>query len=105
MMESSCRCAMATLPKSLPFPEVPDARGAEPCSPQPPENGSKLVGIARLASSSPLADAKRGVEYFTLPARSILNKCDSQRVDFPWTINPYRGCEFGCKYFYARYTH
>jgi DNA repair photolyase len=63
------------------------------------------VGIARLASSSPLTDAKRGVEYFALPARSILNKCDSKRVDFPWTINPYRGCEFGCKYCYARYTH
>ena len=22
-----------------------------------------------------------------------------------WTINPYRGCEFACKYCYARYTH
>jgi DNA repair photolyase len=26
-------------------------------------------------------------------------------VPFQWTINPYRGCEFGCKYCYARYTH
>jgi DNA repair photolyase len=40
-----------------------------------------------------------------LPARSILNRCDSERVPFTWTINPYRGCEFGCKYCYARYTH
>ena len=24
---------------------------------------------------------------------------------FAWTLNPYRGCEFGCKYCYARYTH
>jgi DNA repair photolyase len=37
--------------------------------------------------------------------KSILNRCDSKRVPFEWTINPYRGCEFACKYCYARYTH
>jgi DNA repair photolyase len=26
-------------------------------------------------------------------------------MPFAWTLNPYRGCEFGCKYCYARYTH
>ncbi len=66
---------------------------------------SELVGIARLAASSPLSDARRGTEYFVLPVRSILNRCDSERVPFEWTINPYRGCEFGCHYCYARYTH
>lgn len=64
-----------------------------------------LVGIARLAASSPQADRKRGTEYFLLPARSILNRCTSPRVPFEWTVNPYRGCEFGCRYCYARYTH
>jgi len=63
------------------------------------------AGIARLAATSPLSAAKRGTEYFQLPVKSILNRCDSERVPFGWTVNPYRGCEFGCVYCYARYTH
>src|SRR6202030_1415555 len=91
--------------ESLPlFPPVPH-RDAERPVPSPPEPGASRVGIARLAASSPLAGSKRGAEYFLLPARSILNRCDSERVPFTWTVNPYRGCEFGCKYCYARYTH
>ncbi len=70
-----------------------------------PETPAKLVGIARLAASSPRSNAKRGTEYFLLPAKSILNRCNSTRVPFRWTVNPYRGCEFGCGYCYARYTH
>jgi DNA repair photolyase len=70
---------------------------------------AKLVGIARLAANSPPAETRRSSperpEYFVLPVRSILNRCDSERVPFEWTINPYRGCEFACKYCYARYTH
>ena len=68
-----------------------------------------LVGIARLAARSPVAETARKSEerpeYFLLPVKSILNRCDSNRVPFEWTVNPYRGCEFGCKYCYARYTH
>jgi DNA repair photolyase len=45
------------------------------------------------------------VEYFTLPVKSLLNRCTAPRMPFTWTINPYRGCEFACKYCYARYTH
>ena len=65
----------------------------------------ELVGIARLAAESPLLEAKQHVEYFHLPARSFLSRCDNPRLPFSWTINPYRGCEFGCKYCYARYAH
>ncbi len=77
------------------------ARNSRGCNTSP----TQLVGIARLAASSPLTEAKRGTEYFLLPVRSILNRCDSKCVPFSWTINPYRGCEFGCHYCYARYTH
>src|ERR1700758_2222900 len=77
--------------------------------PEFPTSHAPLVGIARLAAEAPAADTKRKSlekpEYFFLPVKSILNKCDSARVPFDWTINPYRGCEFACKYCYARYTH
>ncbi len=66
----------------------------------------KLVGIARLASLGDSIKQGHKIEYFTLPTRSILNRCVSKRgMPFTWTINPYRGCEFACKYCYARYTH
>lgn len=63
-----------------------------------------LVGIARLAAESDLLEAKSQVSYFEIEARSILNRT-RPGMPFHWTINPYRGCEFGCKYCYARYTH
>jgi len=66
----------------------------------------RLVGIARLASEGESLREGHNVEYFTLSSRSLLNRCVSRRaMPFTWTINPYRGCEFACKYCYARYTH
>ncbi len=65
----------------------------------------RLIGIARMAAESSVLVEKRRVEYRNLATRKWLNRCQSDRVPFDWTINPYRGCEFGCKYCYARYTH
>jgi DNA repair photolyase len=70
-----------------------------------PPLSSKLVGIARLAAEGESLRQGHEVEYFTLPVRSLLNRCTGVRMPFEWTINPYRGCEFACKYCYARYTH
>jgi len=71
-----------------------------------PNNSPRLVGIARLAAHGESVRQGHEVEYFTLPVRSLLNRCVTRRqMPFTWTINPYRGCEFACKYCYARYTH
>ena len=69
------------------------------------EPGARLVGIARLAAQGEAVDEGHNVEYLTLENRSVLTRCLSPRMPFTWMINPYRGCEFACKYCYARYTH
>ena len=64
-----------------------------------------LVGIARLAAHGEAIAEGHNVDYISLENRSLLSRCDSPRMPFSWQINPYRGCEFACKYCYARYTH
>lgn len=39
------------------------------------------------------------------PARSIISRNDSPDIPFDVSLNPYRGCEHGCIYCYARPTH
>ncbi len=63
-------------------------------------------GLARLQIESTAQGEGHEVEYRNLSTRSILNRSTSNRgLGFRWTINPYRGCEFACRYCYARYTH
>ncbi|MGC2194089.1 MAG: radical SAM protein [Terriglobales bacterium] len=72
----------------------------------PDSEKPRLIGIARLAAHGESIREGHDVEYFTLPTRALLNRVVSGRqLPFTWAINPYRGCEFACKYCYARYTH
>jgi DNA repair photolyase len=66
---------------------------------------SSLIGIARMAAESPTLEAKRQTTYRQIAARSYLTRVRGSHVPFQWTLNPYRGCEFACRYCYARYTH
>jgi len=61
--------------------------------------------IPEKASLNDLRSRGRGVEFVAMPVKEIVNRCANKRLPFDWTINPYRGCEFGCVYCYARYTH
>ncbi len=69
------------------------------------EPDPRARGIERLAREADTLLEKPQAEYLSLEVRSVLNRCSSPRMPFTWTINPYRGCEFGCRYCYARYTH
>ncbi|MCB9852475.1 MAG: PA0069 family radical SAM protein [Phycisphaerales bacterium] len=45
------------------------------------------------------------VEIYEERAKSILSENDSPDIPFRWSVNPYRGCQHGCAYCYARPTH
>lgn len=38
-------------------------------------------------------------------SRTVINPVNSPDLSFSWTVNPYRGCEHGCIYCYARPGH
>src|SRR5580704_16773946 len=59
---------------------------------------------AGIAGRIPARRPQRRVLH--APGKIAAQPCVSNRnLPFTWTINPYRGCEFACKYCYARYTH
>lgn len=64
-----------------------------------------LPSLRRPGTDADALRRRAGVEYFDLLVRDPLNRAESARLPFDWTINPYRGCELGCSYCYARYTH
>src|SRR2546427_3322899 len=48
---------------------------------------------------------RRPTQYFRDGTKSIIPRNDSPDVGFRFSLNPYRGCEHGCIYCYARPTH
>lgn len=85
--------------------------------------GSSPDAAAITAESSPDADldtaggADSAAELAAVPppqvpttiyadtTRTIINRVDSPDIGFEWSLNPYRGCEHGCIYCYARPGH
>src|SRR6266699_3634427 len=48
---------------------------------------------------------RRATQYFRDGTRTIITRNASPDVGFETSVNPYRGCEHGCIYCYARPTH
>ncbi len=60
-----------------------------------------------VVDADPDADERprRATQYFCDGTKSIITRNASPDVGFETSLNPYRGCEHGCIYCYARPTH
>lgn len=67
------------------------------------------VDLTDLDVVDPVAGAEekppRATEYFRDHTQTIITRNNSPDVGFETSLNPYRGCEHGCIYCYARPTH
>jgi len=52
-----------------------------------------------------VVDNRRGVTFQALKSENLLNRLTGESMPFGFTVNPFRGCELGCRYCYARPTH
>ena len=57
----------------------------------------------QAAEEGPLR--KAATRYYRDHSREVLSRNNSPDVAFDYSVNPYRGCEHGCAYCYARPTH
>ncbi len=48
---------------------------------------------------------RAATEFFEDTSKSVLSENNSPDLGFRWSLNPYRGCEHGCSYCYARPSH
>ena len=48
---------------------------------------------------------RRATHYFRDGSKTVITRNNSPDVGFETSVNPYRGCEHGCIYCYARPTH
>jgi DNA repair photolyase len=72
-----------------------------------PGNRFEKLYIDELGEDREVQEEERKVatSFYHDTTRSIFAKNDSPDVPFTFSVNPYRGCEHGCIYCYARPTH
>src|SRR5688572_20498862 len=69
-----------------------------------PQNRFETLEYIRDEEAPPDEIGPRTV-YLRDPARTIIATNDSPDIGFEASINPYRGCQHGCIYCFARPTH
>jgi DNA repair photolyase len=70
-----------------------------------PANRFERLYYERDGDADPADQPAPATQFFKDLSQSIIAHNDSPDVGFEYSINPYRGCEHGCSYCYARPTH
>ena len=83
------------------MPEAPRGRGTA----LNPTNRFEELSYEWEESADPSERPAPKTRFYRDTAKSILVKNDSPDIPFTWSLNPYRGCEHGCTYCYARPYH
>lgn len=70
-----------------------------------PANRFEPLRFERDADFDPAEDSAPATQFFRDATASLITYNDSPDIPFTASLNPYRGCEHGCIYCYARPTH
>ena len=82
-------------------PSSPRGRGAV----TNPPNRFEHISLERDADWNPEDDPAPKTQFLRDLSQSIISYNESPDIPFTYSLNPYRGCEHGCIYFYARPSH
>ncbi len=71
------------------------------------DNTSKVLALDVIEPDADdiAALSNPATEFIPDRTKSVISENDSPDVGFRYSLNPYRGCEHGCSYCYARPTH